>query len=124
MTEEWVSHWYQCLTQNIDYSLYCDARDSGNEVQCAAYEARFDRVRDIYDDFGTLDGWPDAGMQSALWQEWFEPRRQGPTSMRACLIQTRCSPPQLKLRSDFAGLDETHRAVSKQFGPGRDEVWV
>lgn len=75
MTEEWASLWYQCLTQNIDYSLYCNARDSGNEAQCVAYEARFDKVRDIYDDFGTLDGWPDAGLQSALWREWFEPRR-------------------------------------------------
>ena len=30
MTEEWVSFWYQCLSQNIDYSLYCDARVSGD----------------------------------------------------------------------------------------------
>jgi hypothetical protein len=75
MTEEWVSLWYQCLTQNIDYSLYCQARDNGNAAKCAELEARFDKIAAIYEDFGTLDGWPEAGTQSELWREWFEPRR-------------------------------------------------
>jgi len=75
MTEEWVSLWYQCLTQNIDYSLYCQARDNGNAAKCAELEAKFDKIAAIYEDFGTLDGWPEAGMQSELWREWFEPRR-------------------------------------------------
>jgi hypothetical protein len=75
MTEEWVSLWYQCLTQNIDYSLYCGARDSGDDAKCAELEARFDKINDIYADFGTLDGWPEDGMQSRQWIDWFEPRR-------------------------------------------------
>lgn len=75
MTEEWASLWYQCLTQNIDYSLYCKARDEGDAAKCADLEARFDKIASIYEDFGTLDGWPEAGMQSELWREWFEPRR-------------------------------------------------
>lgn len=75
MTEEWVSLWYQCLTQNIDYSLYCKARDEGDAAKCAVLEARFDKIAGIFEDFGTLDGWPEAGMQSELWREWFEPRR-------------------------------------------------
>ena len=75
MTEEWVSLWYQCLTQNIDYSLYCNARDEGDAAKYAELEARFDKIAGIYDDFGTLDGWPESGMQSGLWREWFEPRR-------------------------------------------------
>jgi hypothetical protein len=75
MTEEWVSLWYQCLTQNIDYSLYCKARDEGDPAKFATLEAKFDKIASIYDDFGTLDGWPEAGMQSELWRDWFEPRR-------------------------------------------------
>lgn len=75
MNEEWVSLWYQCLTQNIDYSLYCQARDNDNAAKCAELEAKFDKIAAIYEDFGTLDGWPEAGMQSELWREWFEPRR-------------------------------------------------
>ena len=75
MTEEWVSLWYQCLTQNIDYSSYCAAREEGNAARCNELEAQFDKIASIYDHFGTLDQWPEAGMQSELWREWFEPRR-------------------------------------------------
>lgn len=75
MTEEWVSLWYQCLTQNIDYSIYCDAREAGDTERCRHYEAKFDKISDIYEDFGTLDGWPDEGMASPLWAEWFESRK-------------------------------------------------
>jgi len=75
VTEEWVSLWYQCLTQNIDYSLYCQARDTGDAAKCTELEAKFDKIADIYKDFGSLDGWPEAGMQSELWRDWFEPRR-------------------------------------------------
>jgi hypothetical protein len=75
MTEEWVSLWYQCLGQNIDYSLYCNARTAGDNEKCQEFESRFDRVEEIYDDFGAMDGWPDAGMKSELWKDWFEPRR-------------------------------------------------
>ena len=75
MTEEWVSFWYQCLSQNIDYSTYCTARSEGDTAKCAEYEARFDRIADIYQDFGELDGWGDTTIQSSGWKEWFEPRR-------------------------------------------------
>jgi hypothetical protein len=40
-----------------------------------AYEARFDRIAEIYQDFGELDGWHDDGLRGTRWQEWFEPRR-------------------------------------------------
>jgi|GEM_PF-2055212 len=75
MTEEWVSFWYQCLTQNIDYGIYSSARRECNAKRCAELEARFERIADIYNDFGELDGWPDDGMQCPEWKPWFEPRR-------------------------------------------------
>lgn len=75
MTEEWVSFWYQCLAQNIDYSLYCTANTKGDAAKCKAYESRFDRIAEIYQDFGELDGWHDDGLFGRRWQEWFEPRR-------------------------------------------------
>ena len=75
MNEEWVSLWYQCLSQNMDYSAYCAARDARHTATCVDLESRFEKIADIYADFGTLDGWPDAGMQSEQWREWFEPRR-------------------------------------------------
>lgn len=75
MTEEWVSFWYQCLSQNIDYSTYCTARSEGDTAKCDEYEARFDRIAEIYQDFGVLDGWGDTTIQTSDWKEWFEPRQ-------------------------------------------------
>lgn len=75
MTEEWVSFWYQCLSQNMDYSAYCNAKTAGDTAQCKSFEAQFERIADIYQDFGELDGWSEDGMQSKQWKEWFEPRR-------------------------------------------------
>lgn len=75
MTEEWVSFWYQCLVANIDYCGYCDARDAGDTQRCKPYEKRFDRIAEIYEDFGTPDLWPEAGLNSEQWRTWFEPRR-------------------------------------------------
>jgi hypothetical protein len=75
VTEEWVSLWYQCLSQNIDYSLYCNARESGDAAKCREYEARFDKVAEIYDDFGTMDAWPEEGIQCPYWKKWFEARK-------------------------------------------------
>ena len=75
MTEEWVSFWYQCLAQNIDYSHYCTAKTAGDSETCQSLEARLERIADIYQDFGAMDGWPDDGVKSRQWQEWFEPRQ-------------------------------------------------
>ena len=76
MTEEWVSFWYQCLSENMDYSAYCNARAEGQSQTCKDYEARFPKIETLYEDFGPLDGWPDGGIKSARWKAWFEPRRQ------------------------------------------------
>lgn len=75
MTEEWVSFWYQALSQNLDYSAYCLARQDGDSEKCKGIEAQFPKVAEIYDDFGAMDGWHDAGLSGDLWKGWFEPRR-------------------------------------------------
>jgi hypothetical protein len=75
MTEEWVMLWYQCLSENYDYSMYSKAKDEGDTRTCADYEARFDRIADIYQDFGTLRSLTDWHMESDIWREWF-PRRK------------------------------------------------
>ena len=75
MTEEWVSFWYLCLNENLDYSTYCDARKTNDAATCAALEQRFDKIAEIYEDFGELGGWPPNGIDDPQWKEWFEPRR-------------------------------------------------
>lgn len=77
MTEEWAMLWYQCLSENYDYSLYADARVGGNVEICQQYERQFERIADIYDDFGKLHSLDDCSFdpESWWWQEWFAPRQ-------------------------------------------------
>lgn len=75
MTEEWVSLWYQCLSANMDYAFYCTARTENNEEESKEYEDKFEHIANIYRDFGELDQWPETGIDSDDWREWFEPRR-------------------------------------------------
>jgi hypothetical protein len=73
--EEWVSFFYQCLSENLDYSTYCTARETGNTKQSKLLESKYPHVADLYNDLGTLFGWPDSGIQHESWREWFLPRR-------------------------------------------------
>ena len=75
MTEEWVSFWYLCLNENLDYSRYCEARKKSDAVTRAELERRFDKIAEIYDDFGEMQGWPPLGIDDPRWKAWFEPRR-------------------------------------------------
>lgn len=77
MTEEWAMLWYQCLSENYDYSLYSDARIAGDKVACQEYEYKFPLIADIYNDFGKLNSLHDCSFDpdSWWWQEWFTARR-------------------------------------------------
>ena len=70
MTEEWVLFWVHCLANNFDYHGYCSDRDAGRAAACREYEARFDRIAEIYDDFGAVDRWPPKGLDDPRWKEW------------------------------------------------------
>ncbi len=75
ITEEWVSLWYQCLLGNLDYMNYCDARRDNDKSLCQQYEFRFEHIAGIYRDFGDVDIWPDDGIASDEWREWYVPRK-------------------------------------------------
>lgn len=77
MTEEWAILWYQCLSENYDYSLYADARVADDVATCRQYEREFEKIAEIYQDFGKLISLIDcyATPDSDWWREWFEPRR-------------------------------------------------
>lgn len=75
MTEEWVMLWYQCLSENYDYSLYADARVQGDTDTCKEYEKKFEKIAEIYEDFGRLRSLDDLDKSSWEWRAWFEPRK-------------------------------------------------
>jgi hypothetical protein len=75
MTEEWVSFWVQALSANLEYGSYCSAREMGDTARCEVLEARFDRIAEIYEDFGHVDGIDGRGIASPQWKAWFGPRK-------------------------------------------------
>lgn len=100
MTEEWVSFWYQCLAQNLDYSLYCHAREHADLEACKTFETKFDRIAEIYEDFGVMDGCPEQGLNSTSWRNWFEPRKHlftAPVQVVPSAMVTAPSPGHLRI---------------------------
>lgn len=75
MTESWTILWYQSLSENYDYSMYSDARDRGDTKVCKAYEQKFEKIVEIFEDFGPLISLADCDTSSWVWREWFEPRK-------------------------------------------------
>lgn len=75
MTEEWVLFWYQCLSENIDYSSYCSAAARDDKKTCASLEEKFPLLPELLNDFGPPLGWPREGISGDAWKEWFAPRR-------------------------------------------------
>lgn len=75
MTEEWVSFWYQCLNGNADYSEYCDARRTGDEVTRKQLELKFELLAEIYNDFGDITDGFDRGLAGDDWNNWFPSHR-------------------------------------------------
>jgi hypothetical protein len=75
MTEEWAGFWYQCLSENVDYSRYCAACERNDHDTRSRIELRIAGIAGLHADFGPLDGWPEGGLESARWRTWFVPRR-------------------------------------------------
>jgi hypothetical protein len=78
MTEEWVQYWSYLLMWNADYDEYMTARKSGDVKKCRALEGRFERVAEIYEDFGYVDivfPMPEQGLIADRWQRWFTDRK-------------------------------------------------
>ena len=78
MTEEWVQCWCYLLMWNADYDDYIKARESGDVKTCRALEQRFERLAEIYEDFGYVDivfPMPEHGLIADRWQRWFTDRK-------------------------------------------------
>ncbi|MFC7461559.1 hypothetical protein [Hydrogenophaga defluvii] len=73
--EHWALLWYQCLSENYDYSIYAIAREKDDAKECKRLEQKFKLIEDIYGDFGKLESWRDGGLDSYWWQEWFKEKK-------------------------------------------------
>lgn len=75
ITEEWVLFWYQCLSENLTYTRYCSATETGDEKTCGQLEKAFPLLPELFKDFGAPLGWPRGGVDGTDWKDWFTPRR-------------------------------------------------
>lgn len=73
--EHWALLWYQCLSENYDYSMYADARAFDDVAVCLEYEKKFNLIEDIYADFGKLESLLDSGTDGYRWQQWFKRKK-------------------------------------------------
>jgi len=50
----WLDKWLYCFKQNADYKAYCIAKEMGDAVTCEQFEAKYERIADLYADWGDI----------------------------------------------------------------------
>lgn len=74
LTQFSLSHWLRFFKQNADYSAYCAAKKVGDRVTCATLETQFDRIAELFLDWGDIGSVePVAG--STSFNKWMMPRK-------------------------------------------------
>ena len=51
---DWLWWWYRYFKENGDYKAYCEARRDGDSEICSDLEGRFDRIAELYKDWGDI----------------------------------------------------------------------
>lgn len=54
ITAKWLRLWMFCFQQNTDFEAYCVARRDKDESACQDLEGRFDRIMELYADWGNI----------------------------------------------------------------------
>lgn len=54
MTVPWLRSWLAFFRRNEDYRAYCMARREGDTATCRSIEAKFERVAELYTDWGDI----------------------------------------------------------------------
>lgn len=71
LLESIIQLWRDFFKRNKDYRKYCDAKRSGDVASCKIMEGTFERLSDLYEDWGDLYD----GSEADEWEAWIEPRR-------------------------------------------------
>ncbi|MGO4416929.1 hypothetical protein AB4Z27_28570 [Cupriavidus sp. KB_39] len=72
---DWLWWWHRYLKENRDYEAYCAARRTGDSAACAALEAQFERVAEVYSDWGDIHDSEPVHRNEASWQRWLYEKR-------------------------------------------------
>ncbi len=74
MTVTWLRRWLAFFRCNPDYKAYCLARREGNDAARAALEARYERMAELYEDWGDIHAPGVAGNDMESYFAWGKDR--------------------------------------------------
>lgn len=72
---DWLWWWYRYFKENADYKAYCEARRDDDWDACAALERRFERIAELYEDWGDIHHGKRLYKNESSWREWLYERR-------------------------------------------------
>lgn len=71
----WLLRWLAFFKANADYAAYCDARASEDRATCSRLESQFERIAELFDDWGDIRGVPTSTTTTEGFIAWLAPRR-------------------------------------------------
>jgi hypothetical protein len=72
---DWLWWWYRYFKENADYKAYCDARRDDDTTTCSILEGVFDRIAELYEDWGDIHHGKRLYKNESSWREWLYERR-------------------------------------------------
>lgn len=72
---DWLWWWYRYFRENVDYKAYCEARRDGDGEICSELEGRFERIAELYEDWGDIHGGRPMHKNESAWRKWLYARR-------------------------------------------------
>ncbi|WP_183722479.1 hypothetical protein [Paraburkholderia sp. WP4_3_2] len=72
---DWLWWWYRYFKENADYKAYCEARRNGDTAICSMLESRFERIAELYEDWGDIHLGKRLYKNESSWREWLFDRR-------------------------------------------------
>jgi hypothetical protein len=66
----WIWWWYAYFKENKDYQAYCEARRMDDDTSCEELENRFERISDLYSDWGDIHAIRPMHRNENGWKKW------------------------------------------------------
>jgi hypothetical protein len=72
---DWLWWWYRYFKENGDYKAYCEARRDDDRATCSELESSFERIAELYEDWGDIHDGKRLYKNESSWRDWLYERR-------------------------------------------------
>ncbi|ONA10950.1 hypothetical protein AQ875_21475 [Burkholderia pseudomallei] len=72
---DWLWWWYRYFRENGDYRAYCEARRVGDGETCSDLEGQFERIAELYEDWGDIHKGRPMHKNESAWRLWLYEHR-------------------------------------------------